>query len=132
MSDTAEEQKFEALEESIRALLEQRLGQGALEIPDVIYITIKLGKAKTVDELRIAAQEIAEKYPLIKDIFLNEAQHERESMHDVVKNFVGQFVLQDAVKAARLSEMALRKDVTLDQLFTFCPEFKTYYEQNKA
>ena len=126
-----DEQKFHNLEDQIRALLEQRLGQGLLEIDDVIAITLELGKAQTEQELKEAVKKVAESYPIIKDVLVTEEQAKREDMHDIVQKFVGTFVLQDAVAAARLSQLALKKGVTLEELFEFSSEFKDFYEKNK-
>lgn len=128
---TEEQKKYRHLEDEIRRLLQERLGQGVLEVDDIIAITLELGRAKTINELKAAILKIADKYPVIRDVLITEEKEKRESMHEFVQEFLSVYVQKDPLKAAKLAELALKKGITMEELFKFSPEFKEFYEKHK-
>lgn len=117
------------IDAKIRQLLSQRLGQNLLNEDDLLEITLKLGQATNEEDLRMAAMELMKKFPFLEDAFMSERQARQRNLHDIVQEFIPILLKQDPVKAAKLGEMAMRKNSTLEELLEFSPEFKNYYEQ---
>lgn len=117
------------IDEKIRHILSQRLGQNLLNEDELLEITLELGKAQNEEELREAARKLMQRYPFLEDAFLSEKHERRMDIHAIVQEFIPVLLAHDPVKAAKLGELAMRKDVSLEELFEFSNEFKNYYEQ---
>ena len=122
---------FKELDHKIRKLLDQRLGQGVLSSDDLLVICLKLGEAKTEKELRKGLAGLSKRYDVLKDIIVEEKALEREALQSIVKDFLSEFIKKDPAKAAKLAEMALKKDITAEELFEFSPEFENFYKQKQ-
>ncbi|MBU1993051.1 MAG: hypothetical protein ABH856_01260 [Patescibacteria group bacterium] len=113
----------------LRQLLSERLGQNLLSEDDLLEITLKLGQAENEEELRAAAQELTKKHPFLEDAFMAERQIKQRNLQDIVQEFIPTFIKQDPVQAAKLGEMAMNPNISLEELFEFSPEFAKHYNQ---
>ncbi len=119
---------FGEIDSKIRDLLGQRLDRNLISVEDLLVITLKLGEATDEASLREKAKELIEKYPFLKDAFLSEEHEDRRNLQDIVQGFIPEFIKIDPIKAAKLGERAMDKEITLEQLFEEFPEFKQHYE----
>jgi len=131
MSAKSKKTAFKELDHKIRKLLDQRLGQGVLSSDDLLVICLELGEAKTEKALQKSLTSLSKRYEVLKDLIVEEKAIEREALQSIVKDFMSEFIKEDPAKAAKLGEMALKKDVTEEELFEFSPEFENFYKKKQ-
>lgn len=117
---------YHDLEKKIKKLMSTALQAGTATVEDITFLAYILSKTTEAIELNFLAQHLAEKYPFLSELALEEKQEKSVAKDAKVQEFISHLVQTDPAKAAEIGMKASRPDADLDLLRIEYPELDSY------